>query len=52
MWQKAQKMYMKAAQLEVDNNLRDKIRQKIANIESQVQSGGRSPASLGTPKPQ
>jgi tetratricopeptide (TPR) repeat protein len=52
MWQKAQKMYMKAAQLEVDNNLRDKIRQKIANIESQVQSGGRSPASLGTPRPQ
>lgn len=52
MWQKAQKMYMKAAQLEVDHNLRHKIQEKIANIETQVQRSGRSPASFGTPKPQ
>ncbi len=52
MWQKAQKMYMKAAQLEGDEGRKDKIQEKIANIESQKQRTGRSPASMPSPKAQ
>lgn len=49
MWQKAQKMYQKAASLEPDRVRHGKIVEKIANIEAQNQRPGRSPASL--PKP-
>jgi len=45
MWQKAQKMYQRAAELEQDRDHSRKIMEKIANIESQAQSAGRSPAS-------
>lgn len=49
MWQKAQKMYQRAAQLEGDKSRQTKIIEKIANIEVQSQRPARSPASL--PKP-
>ena len=52
MWQKAQKMYQRAAQLENDSQRSQKIQEKIANVNSQVQQTGRSPASLSKPKPQ
>ena len=52
MWQKAQKMYQKAAQLENDKVRSQMLMDKIANVNSQIQQTGRSPASLGTPKPQ
>lgn len=46
MWQKAQKMYRRAAELERDMNNSHKLRQKIANVESQSQQTSRSPASV------
>lgn len=47
MWQKAQKMYNRAAELEQDLDHNRKIMEKIANVESQVQqTGSRSPASI------
>ncbi len=46
MWQKAQKMYQKAASLESDRVRQNKIVEKLANIEAQSQRPGRSPASL------
>ena len=52
MWAKAQKMYQKAAQLEPDNVRSQKIMEKIANVNTQIQSPGRSPASFPPPKPQ
>lgn len=45
MWQKAQKSYQKAAQMESDLGRSQKIQEKIANIRSQSQQTGRSPAS-------
>lgn len=50
MWQRAQKMYQRAAQLELDTNRQSKIMEKIANLESQNQRTGRLPASLSNPK--
>lgn len=52
MWQKAQKMYMKAAQLEGDQPRAKKLQEKIANVQSQNQRPSRAPASLSPPKPQ
>jgi predicted negative regulator of RcsB-dependent stress response len=52
MWQKAQKMYLKASQLETDSQRSQKIQDKIANMKDQIQQTGRSPASLPKPKPQ
>jgi hypothetical protein len=48
MWQKAQKMYMRAAELERDLDHNRKIMEKIANVQGQVQQSGssRSPASI------
>jgi tetratricopeptide (TPR) repeat protein len=46
MWQKAQKMYQKAAQLEGDNVRHQKIVDKLANIQLQSQEPSRSPASV------
>ncbi|MGZ3721992.1 MAG: tetratricopeptide repeat protein [Bdellovibrionales bacterium] len=48
MWQKAQKMYMRAAELERDTDHNRKIMEKIANVQTQVQQGpgSRSPASI------
>lgn len=37
MWQKAQKMYMRATQLDPDPKVLKKIEQKIANISAQIQ---------------
>lgn len=45
MWQKAQKMYQKAADLERDNDHNRKIKEKIANVQTQSQQLSRSPAS-------
>lgn len=46
MWQKAQKMYQRAAALEDDSIKHKKIREKIANLETQKQqSPSRMPAS-------
>ena len=55
MWQKAQKMYTRAAKLEVDKSKSNKIQEKIANVERQIQqpsSSSRSPASVSSPKAQ
>jgi len=52
MWQKAQKMYQRAAQLESDNVRSQKIMEKIANVNAQLQQPSRSPASFGSPKAQ
>jgi len=49
MWQKAQKMYQRAASLESDKVRHGKIVEKIANIEAQNQRPSRMPASV--PKP-
>lgn len=46
MWQKAQKMYRRAAELESDSTRNRKIQEKIANIESQIQKPTRMPASV------
>jgi len=43
MWQKAQKMYQRAAAMDVDSNQLKKIEKKIANIQSQIQ---RTPAAI------
>ena len=45
MWQKAQKMYQRAAQFEQDVNHNGKLREKIANVKSQSQNLSRVPAS-------
>jgi tetratricopeptide (TPR) repeat protein len=47
MWQKAQRMYQKAASLEGDGTRHDKIQEKLANIRTQTQQTSRAPASLG-----
>lgn len=52
MWQKAQKMYRRAAELESDNTRNRKIQEKIANVESQIQKPSRMPASLPPPSAQ
>lgn len=52
MWQKAQKMYQKAADLESDNVRSQKIMEKIANVNAQIQTPSRMPASLPQPKAQ
>lgn len=49
MWQKAQRMYQKAAELETDQRRNRKIQEKIANVNLQLQSPGRSPASASSP---
>lgn len=46
MWQKAQKMYQKAAKLERDEEHNRKILEKIANVQMQSQNPSRSPASV------
>lgn len=46
MWQKAQKMYQKAAELEHDVDHNKKIMEKLANLRFQNQKPARSPASL------
>jgi Tfp pilus assembly protein PilF len=47
MWQKAQKMYIRAAELERDLDHNRKIMEKIANVQNQVQDGSsRAPASI------
>lgn len=45
MWQKAQRMYQRAAQLEGDGGRLDKIQEKLASVRAQSQSTGRAPAS-------
>ena len=50
MWQKAQRMYQRAAKLEMDIQRQSKIVEKLANLEAQNQRPGRMPASLGQPK--
>lgn len=50
MWQKAQKMYRRAAELEGDQNRVRKIQEKIANVESQIQKPTRMPASVTAPQ--
>jgi tetratricopeptide (TPR) repeat protein len=45
MWQKAQKMYQKAASLERDIDHNRKIMEKLANVQTQNQHPARSPAS-------
>lgn len=45
MWQKAQKMYQRAASMESDSRKHQKIREKIANLERQRQQPSRMPAS-------
>jgi tetratricopeptide (TPR) repeat protein len=52
MWQKAQKMYQKAAELESDNIRSRKILEKIANVNSQLQTPSRMPASVPEPRAQ
>ena len=52
MWQKAQRMYIKAAQLEGDGARNRKIKEKIANVQVQSQTPSRSPASLPSPHAQ
>ncbi|MGE0527431.1 MAG: tetratricopeptide repeat protein [Bdellovibrionales bacterium] len=52
MWQKAQKMYNRAVQLEGDDGRHQKIREKLANIKAQVQPPSRAPASSRAPKAQ
>jgi len=50
MWQKAQKMYQKASSLESKSGTRQsQIQQKIINLQAQIQTVGRRPASLPTP---
>jgi uncharacterized protein HemY len=51
-WQKAQKMYQKAAHLEHDAMHTRKIMEKLANVQRQSQSNLRSPASLPMPEAQ
>ncbi len=51
MWKKAQEMYRKAAELEDDSTRNQKILEKIANVERQVQIPARSPASIPGPTP-
>ncbi len=46
MWQKAQKMYQRAAQLERDADHNKKIMEKLANVHVQSQAPSRSPAGL------
>lgn len=50
MWQKAQRMYLRAAELEGDNGRNRKIREKIAAVNAQMQTPGRSPASISSPE--
>jgi tetratricopeptide (TPR) repeat protein len=45
MWQKAQRLYQKAVSMEADGTRSQKIQDKLANIQSQVQGSNRSPAS-------
>lgn len=45
MWQKAQKMYQRAASLESDRDKNKKIQEKLANLEDQKQPATRAPAS-------
>jgi tetratricopeptide (TPR) repeat protein len=53
MWQKAQKMYLRAAKLEVDHSKTVKIQEKLANVERQIeQPSSRSPASVSPIKAQ
>ncbi len=52
MWQKAQRMYQKAAKLEGTGSRQKKIEEKIANIQVQNQRPTRMPASLPAPKAQ
>ncbi len=52
MWQKAQKMYRRAAELESDQTRARKIQEKIANVESQIQKPARMPASVAPPQAQ
>ncbi len=46
MWQKAQKLYQRAAELERDVDHNKKIMEKLANVQMQNQSPTRSPASI------
>ncbi len=46
MWQKAQRMYQRAALLEGEGSRKSRISQKIANIEAQNQRPTRMPASV------
>lgn len=52
MWQKAHKMYQRAAQLEGSGDRHHKIQEKIASVQSQNQRATRSPASIPSPKSQ
>ncbi|MBX3020334.1 MAG: tetratricopeptide repeat protein [Bdellovibrionales bacterium] len=53
MWQKAQRMYQKAAQLEGEGTRYGKIQEKLANIRSQTEKlPARAPASLADPRAQ
>lgn len=47
MWQKAQRMYQRAASLESDDIRGRKIQDKLANLKHQDQRPTRSPASVG-----
>lgn len=46
LWQRAQKMYQKAASLETDHDRSQKLQDKIANLLQQSQRPARMPASL------
>ncbi|MGE4130964.1 MAG: tetratricopeptide repeat protein [Bdellovibrionales bacterium] len=46
MWQKAQKMYHRASELESDNIRNQKIMEKLANLEGQMQKPDRKPAGF------
>lgn len=52
MWQKAQRMYQKASQLESDTGRYEKIQEKLANVRSQAQLPTRMPASTTEPSAQ
>ena len=52
MWQKAQKLYQRAATLELDRDHNKKIMEKLANIQTQSQMPSRVPASLKAPRAQ
>jgi len=49
MWQKAQLMYRRAAELERDTDQNRKIMEKLANLEKQNQNTSRGPASYSRP---
>jgi hypothetical protein len=52
MWQKAQRLYQRAADLERDIDHNRKIMEKLANVKTQNQRPQRTPASFGEPKAQ